>query len=400
MILKALAQLYEQTKAARTGTARRDFLVDFEKLLRVAGSTDGDARMLATRELEEVEKAGVLRLERHRRDPKLVLRVRFPQQNEAALYARVEIPSPAQGRRAFSEIFSRAEELEVPVQFRESWIRLCRQYQQAASMGGNVQPFSRQDMEEAANIMRLLPYVLTWRGESFIRFASCVLCGDSKQLELLQPKIEHLLPLASAGKIQHLVDVGIIEKPRSCLVHGSLRLFLNGAWLDLGALQGASQVSAVDIARAAKIDTDAARCLTVENETSFHEIAKLQSGTLLVCTLGYPGSGTIALLRSLPEQLECAHFGDSDPTGFDILRDLRERTGRVIQSLHMNFRPAPKAPPLTPNEVRDVKRLLRSRILDSLEKSQLHAMLSAQSKGRFEQESLGIPNSNRWPFYV
>src|SRR6266550_4683277 len=33
----------------------------------------------------------------------------------------------------------------------------------------------------------------------------------------------------------------------------------------------------------ARIETPAHRCLTVENETSFHELAKLRSGELLIC---------------------------------------------------------------------------------------------------------------------
>jgi hypothetical protein len=43
----------------------------------------------------------------------------------------------------------------------------------------------------------------------------------------------------------------------------------------------------------------------------------------------------VALLKALPDGLEWWHFGDSDPAGFEILRVLREKTGRDFRPLHM-----------------------------------------------------------------
>jgi hypothetical protein len=78
----------------------------------------------------------------------------------------------------------------------------------------------------------------------------------------------------------------------------------------------------------------ARRCLTVENETSFHELAKLHSGVLLIQT-SYPGSGALALPRRLSPVQEFWHFGDSDEAGFDIPRVLIEKSGREFRSFHM-----------------------------------------------------------------
>jgi len=132
---------------------------------------------------------------------------------------------------------------------------------------------------------------------------------------------------------------------------------LDGEWLDLGRLQGAFRLAQSDIERAGQIATTATRCLTIENEASFHELAKFQGGELFIQT-SYPGSGTLALLRHLPSAMEFWHFGDSDDAGFEILRVLRESSGRDIRPLHMK----------------------RGRI-------------------PFEQESLGKPTNSRWPYY-
>ena len=130
-----------------------------------------------------------------------------------------------------------------------------------------------------------------------------------------------------------------------------------GAWLNSGQLQGAFRLAEADIVRASGVETDAKRCLTVENEAAFHELAKLQSGELLI-QKSYRGYGPLKLLERLPLAMEFWHFGDSDQAGFDILRDLRERSGRDFQALHME-------PGRIPHE----------------------------------QEALGRPSSSRWPFY-
>ena len=208
------------------------------------------------------------------------------------------------------------------------------------------------------------------KGESLVRFTSCVLCGDSKTLESLaamdrdgefrdklRGKLGRLLEEITSGQIRSLDDMGILLNPRFALIHGPLKLRLDGAWLDLGQLRGAFRLAESDIERAESLITTGRRCLTIENETSFHELAKLQSSELLIQT-SYPGSGTLKLLQRLPAGMEFWHFGDSDEAGFDILRVLREKSGRNFQPLHMQ----------------------RGRI-------------------PFEQESLGRPKLKHWPFY-
>lgn len=213
----------------------------------------------------------------------------------------------------------------------------------------------------------------------------------------LRGKLGRLLEDITAGKIQTLDDLGILPNPRFVLFHGPLRLLVGDEWLNLGKLRRPCRLSELDIAQASEIETTARRCLTIENETSFHELAKLHSSELLVCT-SYPGSATLTLLRKLPAFLEFWHFGDSDPEGFDILRDLRERTGRQFRSLHMHWRQVVGGLALDANSRKLVNRLLRSTVMYP-EHEQLRKMLAADNKGRFEQESLGIPTLTKWPFY-
>jgi hypothetical protein len=354
-----------------------DFQPELPVVLRASKCEDGDLRATAVRDLEQAEALGLLRLERHRRDPDIILKVRVPLANEPALFAYIGEDTPTQMRRTLARQFNDAAIVAVPEKWRGSWRTFCQRRHDAALCGDAIAPFDRTDLAANAELLALLPKLLKWGAEpdetrrtSLVRFSSCVLLGNSKRLEelaaqekdgqlrnKLRGKLGRLLEEITGGEVRTLDDLGILPNPRFALVHGPLRLLLGGQWLNLGLLQGPFRLSLEDTVRADAIETTACRCLTVENETSFHELAKLRSGELLVQT-SFPGSGTLALLKRLPITLEFWHFGDSDEPGFEILRDLRERTGHDFHPLHME-----------------------------------------RGRKNFEQESLGRPTLAAWPFY-
>jgi len=407
-VLESLARLYAESKAGRTGAGERDFLVDFKKLLAAAGCEDGDDRSIAIRQLNDLN-GSLLFLEGPRRDSDIIHQVRFPPANEAQLFALLESPSPARRREMLAEQFSQAAGFEVPDAWRKPWRTYCGELAKAASQGAAIAPLSREDCHANAELLGLIPRLLAWQQqgeESLLRFASCVLTGNSKRLGELAAedsdgrhsgKLGAILDRVTSGRFQCLEDVGISPSPRFVLVHGPLRLLLHEAWLDLGLLRGPVRLSDRDLSRATQIETGASRCLTVENETSFHELAKLESGEILVCT-SYPGSATVAFLQKLPDTLEWWHFGDTDVEGFDVLRDLRERSGRPFRALHMNGRPGAATEPLRPAERRLLRKLIDSPSM-ATERDTLNRMWEAGHQGSFEQESLGKPNREHWPFY-
>ena len=370
-VLEALASRYERGQAGRTGEASRDVLVNIEDLLREADAAEGESRAVAEQQLREAEKNGILKLEPlHKRDRSSLHQIRFSPANEVKLYEIVGRQSPKSVREALAEQFAAASGQKVPARWGDGWKAWCERMRVAARAGKSVEPFDRHPSIENKKLLTLLPQLLAWEGESLVRFTSCVLCGDSKILESLaamdrdgefrdklRGKLGRLLESITNGEIRALDDIGILPNPRFALIHGPLKLHLDGEWLDLGRLRGAFRLAESDIERAESLVTTARRCVTIENETSFHELAKLESNELLIQT-SYPGSGTLKLLQRLPDEMEFWHFGDSDAAGFDILRVLREKSGRNFQPLHMQ----------------------RGRI-------------------PFEQESLGRPKLKSWPFY-
>ncbi len=235
-----------------------------------------------------------------------------------------------------------------------------------------------------------------WPAGTLVRAASAEIAANSKWIDDRRPRLERMLHALAPGKISTLADIGLADPPRLCIAHGPLRLNVSGEWLDFGLLRSPFAVGEQDIKSGEVSVRRPARVLTVENETTFHQLAQLASGELLIHT-SYPGSATLALLRALPADCECWHFGDSDPQGFDILRDLRERSRRAFRALAMRYRERSTAPALTSREKRFAENLKADTGLFPEEQATLQAILAGGSKGDFEQERLPLTRP-AWPF--
>ena len=385
--LQAFASSFRQSSAGRSGMGK-DFTLDWERFLRASGFHDGDDRELAEQELLAVERAsgGMLAIDRHpRTGAKQMIRLKR-EGGEAWLFAAVGQSSPTEEREALGGLFEGAAGMAAPCG--EAWKAWCESLAARARDGSSVAPFKRDDPAGNLSFLETLNGVLNWREESLVRYASAVICRDSKALENLRPRLLAALREITGREEVSLEDFGISDKPRSVLIHGPLVLELSEGHIDFGLLAGPVSVSAIDLAAAKSLQCPAHLCLTVENESVFLELAKRRTGVLLVQT-SFPGAATRLLFERLPADLECRHFGDSDPAGFDVLRDLREKTGRDFRPVMMHFRPMAGAPDLTVEELRVIGRLLGCDLMADVH-GELRTMLEAGTKGDFEQESVGV----------
>jgi len=406
-VLEALAARYEKSDAGRHGTARRDLLWDYEAVLAEAGCAEGDRRELAERELKAAEERGILvRVPIHKRDPRHFAKIRFSPAAEEALFALLGRPSPAQRRREWVTLFEEASAWPFPAAGetrQEAWQCFCRCRAEAAACWRGMAPFELCRLEEGREMLRLVAKLLAWEGGGLVRWVSSLLCGDSKLLERRQKTLEALLREASekaAEPVTGFQSLGIASVPPGVTFHGPLRLRIGEQWRDFRGLHGPSTHSGEDVARITDVETDAARCITVENHTPFLTLAGLGSGEILVET-SYPNEATLAFLKRLAIHrpgLEFWHFGDSDPNGFHILADLRARSGIPFRPLQMRFRNTAYARLLSLTER---ERILAQALLANAgeERCELEAMLAAGVKGAFEQEILGPPTMPKWPFY-
>ncbi len=383
--LLALAARYRSSKAGREG-GTADFLADFRELLKSAASHDGDARVRAEEDLRRAvhESGGLLALDAHPRDPKIIHRVRLRAEGESWLFQQLDQRPPSAMRSELSAHFAKEAEASIP---HPGWRGWLLDLAAMALAGKSVLPFERDDMALNAELLRVCAAVLTWPEESLIRYASAVICRDSKRLEVLQSRLLQALRAITGEPETSFETFQILQVPRAVLIHGPLLLELPGGTLNLGLLAGPVAISGTDLELATEIRSNARACLTVENEGVFRELAKRNPGVLLVHT-SFPGAATRRLLGRLPASISYHHFGDSDPAGFEILRDLREKTGRFFKPIGMEFRPSAAAPPLTEAEHKTLERLLTTSVLEDI-RPVLQAMLDHCTKGDFEQESLG-----------
>jgi hypothetical protein len=399
--IQLLATKYRARRIGRSPSAARDLIIAFNDLLKEADCLHGPARAEAEREFRALQSRGVLKLECASRDVSAILKVRVSVSSEAVFFEHVGEPGPNTEREHLAILFDRAAKANVPARFMEGWGRFCQECAEKARGGASLAPcFDRTNIPQVVQILGGLPRLLAWEGESLRRFASAVLFGNSKILEALLVRAEACLARLSGGQIRTLAELGIRQNPRSVILHGSLTLNFPGSALNIGALSAPVRIAAADVG-SALLSTRSHRCLTVENAATLHELAKFRSDVILASSGsegGFAHTAVIDFLRALPAEIDLYHFGDSDPAGFDILRDLRERTGRTISSLHMHYRPAKGVVRVSADESKTIKRLLQSTYLTSEEKTTLCIIAQLGDKGSFEQESLGIP-SEAWPFY-
>jgi len=145
------------------------------------------------------------------------------------------------------------------------------------------------------------------------------------------------------------------------------------------------------------LSTTADLCLSIENEDVFHELAQRNPGVILILT-SYPGAAVRKLFSLLPLTLNFYHFGDSDPSGFDILRDIREKTNLPIQPFLMAHSPIipPALPvPLSSHDHQLLENLLENPTLTDLH-SELLKIQQSGDKGKFEQEHIKIDVVIQW----
>lgn len=397
-VLLKLAELYEKSSAGRRGSGKVDVQPDFEELLQSAGCAEGEARELAERELRALDRR-ILQLQYDNpRAKTTVLKVRLSPANEEEFFALIARQSPTQQRKEWANLFTEAAGWSVPERYANVWRTFCLQRAEAAQRWQGMKPFDRADLPGGRELLALIPRLLAWEGRHLVRWASSVICRDSKLLERRQKSLEFLLAEATGNAVPTYESLGILPVPSGITFHGPLRLKIGAAWEDFGNRQGPVDLSSVDVERITAWECPARRCLTVENKTPFRSLVMLNSGELLIQT-SYPNEATLTLLRHLkvlPTPLEFWHFGDTDPSGYHILADLRERSGIPFRPFHMHYRPSPMGLPLSNRERALVEDLIARM---STERAELEAMLASGTKGDFEQESLRPPTLSSWPFY-
>lgn len=282
----------------------------------------------------------------------------------------------------------------------EAWSELCQRLEAAFTIPRVLEPFRWLEPIRVNELLALLFQITSreWPTGTLIRDASTHLGYDSKHLESQQSFLERALETLFGREIP-LEAVGIQTTNSTLHYCGPLVLHFADHSKPLD-LRYESTLSVAEFEQTTHITTTAQRLLTVENrKTTFLQLAHAdaQRSTLIVAT-SFPTQAVKLLLQKLPPALPHYHFGDTDPSGWDILRKLRELAPHPVLPIHMSWRPSAQATPLTQRDHQIIDRLLADPLMADCH-SALQAMRNSGTKGDFEQESLGCSSLPEWPFY-
>ena len=399
-----LAEFYRQWYEARgkkLEPRKRSFSRRWETLLDDAGLRSAAERSNAVAEADALRAGGHLELGRHRYRRYLIESVALPASSEPWLLALF-------GKTSAQELCGRAMAVVTRCKdmghrrWPESWQTMNEKILAAFEKGGNRAPFFWNDPVELEHLLSIL-HKLTereWPEGILIREVSRDLGLGSKGLGERQRPLESALRLLFEEKTG-LESLGILCAQSRVTIHGPLSLhFEDGKIQRFEHLRGDITISFSDLQRCVQATTSAGRVLTIENsKTPFPRAvaANRQGDTLLVAT-SFPNSATRRLLNLLPFSLPHYHFGDTDASGYAILKSLREIGVRPVERFLMNWRDYPESPPLSEYDLRILESLKRSPLMEDCLPFLLE-MERAGRKGFFEQENEGSPIFDHWPFW-
>lgn len=397
--MRWLQTLHEQWMTARKRRVEasvRAFRRDWETLLDDAGLTSAEERQAAQRDAEKLP----LKLIPFRHKPRFIDKIEVPLESEAWLHAQFGSQTGAEAQQAALAVVEQFSAKSHPL-LPEAWNALLSHLKAEFALPHAVEPFRWREANRVKELLKLL-FDLTareWPEGTLIRDASTQIGRDSKYLEAQQSFIERALELLF-GRETPLEALGIQTSNSVLHYSGPLVLHFDDHAKTLD-LRFESTLSVAELERATHLTTTAQRLLTVENrKTTFLQLTRADAArsTLIVAT-SFPTQAVRLLLQKLPPDLPHHHFGDTDPAGWDILRKLREVSGRPVHPFHMHWRPAANASPLTQRDQQILTRLLADPCMTDCH-DELDAMREDGTKGDFEQESLGRPTLEEWPFYA
>lgn len=202
----------------------------------------------------------------------------------------------------------------------------------------------------AINILKLLKYVLGNNSDIMERELSVVVLGDTKLFEKSY-KSRICSIIEEYGELE--LDLSVLDKKeKEKAILEEYQVFSNPSYIflkgnvDIYYVDGNSISVTPDnpiailseaIARIEMIKVNSNRIVTVENLTSYNRINDNKSTFIYLS--GYHNTAKQRFLKKIAENnsgISWFHFGDIDPDGYYILKNLVEKTGIAFVPLYMD----------------------------------------------------------------
>ena len=237
-------------------------------------------------------------------------------------------------------------------------------------------------LEESANIIKILDYVLSDHPEILERELSIEILHDSKIWEKSY-RLKVCKILHESGKFREITDgleetreiydailenLNVYKNPSYIYFKGNAKIkFVDGRILNV-AQNKAIALPSTEISGINEIEIYNKSVMTVENLTSFNRVRG--TDVFFLYLSGYHNSAKQILLKKIFDQnqsknISYYHFGDIDPDGFCILDNLRRKTGIDFKPYCMDVENLEKfqyyAKPIESNDVKKAESLIAAK---------------------------------------
>lgn len=236
----------------------------------------------------------------------------------------------------------------------------------------------------AINTLDLLKYVLGNNSDIMERELSVAVLGDTKLFEksyksricsIIEEYGELGLDLSALDKKEKekaiLEEYQVFSNPSYIYFKGNVEIhYIDGGSVNVTPDNPIAILSEA-IARIEMIKVNSNRIVTVENLTSYNRINDNKSTFIYLS--GYHNTANQRFLKKIAENnsgVSWFHFGDIDPDGYYILKNLIEKTGISFVPLYMdaeqliNYRQYCK--PLEKNDIVKANSLLKAHFYDEV----------------------------------
>ena len=196
------------------------------------------------------------------------------------------------------------------------------------------------DLEKLEWILKVLAEIENVEEETFFRNFSVRVLGDSKAFEHIKTAVVSLLCEYGGYPDKECVlqDLNIVNNPGYVYVKGKGTISISGQTIDFGRMDGDFGLSSAVLDDIEKVEISASKVITIENLTTFNSF--LDKDAFVIYLGGYHNSIRRNMIRKIYENnpdKKYLHYGDIDAGGFNILLDLRRKTGISFAPLNMDL---------------------------------------------------------------
>lgn len=261
-----------------------------------------------------------------------------------------------------------------------------------------VKEFIKIDnLEESLELLSMVHAVEHNKDALYVREFSIKHFKDSKRFEQLVGKIHNIfvrfdISYKSKDMTEWLAEHNIYQTPNFVYLKGNIKIYIEDKVVDLSPFSQGVGISGEDIGKIQiSEDENIKKVITIENLTTYFRWQEEDS--MIIYLGGYHNSVRRNLLKKIYKAFpdsEYFHFGDIDAGGFEIYKDLCNKTHIPFKTYNMNLKVLTEykafGKELTQNDRKRLEMMLLN--ANSEENDLIEYMLEKNIK--LEQECIGI----------